>query len=178
MSEANGKAPKYAMKNRPDDELISCARKHLRLGWWALLLFLTLGMVLEALHGFKVGAYLNVSNATRRLMWTLAHAHGTLLALINLAFGLTVRVLPDWTARGRSVASACLVGASVLLPGGFFVGGVVTYGGDPGLGILMVPLGALLLFIAVFQIAAAAKLTKPMDAAEASASAKAGVDRR
>ena len=145
------------MKNRPDDEIVFCARKHLRFGWWALLFFLTLGIVLEALHGFKVGAYLNVSNATRRLMWTLAHAHGTLLALINIAFGLTVRVLPDWAARGRNVASACLVGASVLLPGGFFVGGIVTYGGDPGLGILLVPLGALLLFIAVWLIARAVK---------------------
>ena len=154
------------MKNRPEDEIVSCARKHLRLGWWALLFFLTLGIVLEALHGFKVGAYLNVSNSTRRLMWTLAHAHGTLLALINLAFGLTVRALTEWPASRRSVASACLIGASVLLPGGFFVGGIVTYGGDPGLGILLVPLGALLLFVAVFFTACAAKGIQPVGAAE------------
>jgi hypothetical protein len=28
------------------------AQRHLRFGWWTLLLFLTLGLVLEALHGF------------------------------------------------------------------------------------------------------------------------------
>lgn len=143
------------MKNRSEDELDSCARKHLRFGWWTLLLFLTLGVVLEALHGFKIGAYLNVSNSTRRLMWTLAHAHGTLLALINIAFGLTVHALPEWKANARNVASACLVSAGVLLPGGFFLGGFVIYGGDPGWGILLVPVGALSLFAAIFLIARA-----------------------
>jgi len=53
--------------------------RHLLWGWWGLLVFLSLGIILEALHGFKVGAYLDVGNETRRLMWTLAHAHGTML---------------------------------------------------------------------------------------------------
>ncbi|MBI3415347.1 MAG: hypothetical protein HY043_08515 [Verrucomicrobia bacterium] len=165
------------MKYRPDDGVAACARKHLRCGWWALLFFLTLGILLEALHGFKVGAYLNVSNSTRRLMWTLAHAHGALLALINIAFGLTVRALTEWPANRRSVASACLVGASVLLPGGFFVGGIVIYGGDPGLGILLVPLGALLLFIAVFQTARATNGIKSTDVTEAASARKSGADK-
>ena len=51
-------------------------RRHLRFGWWSLLCFLTLGIVLESLHGFKVGWYLDAAHSTRRLMWTLAHAHG------------------------------------------------------------------------------------------------------
>ncbi|HEY8174006.1 MAG TPA: hypothetical protein VIH21_13040, partial [Dehalococcoidia bacterium] len=59
------------------------ARRHLRFGWWSLFVFATLGLTLEALHGFKVRAYLDVSNDTRRLMWTLAHAHGTLLGLVH-----------------------------------------------------------------------------------------------
>jgi hypothetical protein len=120
-----------------------------------LLAFLSLGIVLEGLHGFKVAAYLSPSNETRRLMWTLAHAHGTLLGLVHLGFALTVRWLPQWESRSRSVASACLLAASLLLPGGFFLGGVFIYGGDPGLGILLVPLGALLLVIAVFLAARA-----------------------
>ncbi|MEY2409308.1 MAG: hypothetical protein QOF48_1978 [Verrucomicrobiota bacterium] len=117
------------------------------------MIFLTLGIVLEALHGFKVGAYLNVSNETRRLMWTLAHAHGTLLGLVNLAFAFTVDRVAEWPPRGRSRASICLRGATVLLPAGFFLGGWFVHGGDPGVGILLVPLGALLLLISVLLAA-------------------------
>jgi hypothetical protein len=120
---------------------------HLRFGWWSLLVFLALGIVLEGLHGFKVGWYLDVSNETRRLMWTLAHAHGTLLAIVHLAFGLTVESLAE--ARWPRTASACLRGASILLPCGFFLGGVWIHDGDPGLGILLVPVGAALLLVGV-----------------------------
>ena len=129
------------------------ARRHLRFGWWSLLAFIVLGLVLESLHGFKVRAYLDVSNDTRRLMWTLAHAHGTLLSLVHVLFGLSVRVLPDISARNRPLISWCLIGASVLLPGGFFLGGAVFYGGDPGVGALLVPVGAALMMIAVFLLA-------------------------
>jgi hypothetical protein len=56
--------------------------------------------------------------------------------------------------------------ASILLPGGFFAGGLVYYGGDPGPGILLVPVGAVLLLAAIFMLARA---TKEMDpAADAS----------
>jgi hypothetical protein len=61
------------------------ADRNLRFGWWSLLVFLSLGAVLEALHGFKIGWYVDVGNETRRLMFTLAQAHGTLLALVNIA---------------------------------------------------------------------------------------------
>lgn len=127
------------------------ARRHLRFGWWSLLVFLTLGIALETMHGLKVGWYLDVTNETRRLMWTLAHTHGTLLGLVHLAFSLTACGGP--AAAWRRWASACLIGASVLLPGGFFLGGIFIYGGDPGLGVLLVPVGGLLLWLAVFRIA-------------------------
>ena len=139
----------------PDAALRTASIRHLRLGWWFLLIYLTFGLVLEGLHGFKVGYYLNVSNETRRLMWTLAHAHGTLVALVQIAFGLTIRWLPTWDTRRRVLAGNFLIGASVLLPGGFFLGGLFLYGGDPGLGILLVPLGALLLLAAVLMTARA-----------------------
>src|SRR5213593_3104380 len=121
------------------------AQRHLRFGWWTLLVFLSLGLVLEALHGFKVGAYLNPSNDTRRLVWTLAHAHGTLFGLLNIAFAFTVGRLAEWPARSRGIASACLRGATLLMPAGFFLGGVRVYSGDPGIGINLVPVGGLLL---------------------------------
>src|SRR4051812_47534718 len=125
--------------------------RNLRFGWWSLLIFLSLGGGLEALHGFKIGWYVDVGNDMRRLMFTLAHAHGTALALVNVAAGLTARHFPNFDFR-RSV-SFCLIWAGLLFPIGFFLGGVVTYGGDPGLGIWLVPLAALLLFYSVMSIA-------------------------
>ncbi len=131
--------------------------RHLSLGWWSLLVFLTAGLVLEALHGFKVGAYLNVNNETRRLMWTLAHAHGTLLGLLNLAFAATLRWIPSWPNSSRRLAAVSLAAATALMPAGFFLGGLFIYGGDPGLGIVLVPLGGALLFLAVLLTALALK---------------------
>jgi hypothetical protein len=128
------------------------ARRHLRFGWWSLLLFTVLGLGLEILHGYKVSAYVDASNETRRLMWTLAHAHGTLLGLVHVLFGLTVRMAPDMAARSRPLISWGLIGASVLLPGGFFLGGIAFYGGDPGLSVLLVPVGAVGLMIAIFAL--------------------------
>lgn len=129
------------------------ARRHLRFGWWSLLFFLALGIVLEAFNGFKVQWYLAVANQTRRDLWTLSHAHGTLLSLINIVFGLTLRSGVGWSSASRMMASRCLLGATVLLPAGFFLGGVVIYAGDPGLFIVLVPVGALLLLAAVLLIA-------------------------
>ena len=127
-------------------------RRHLRFGWWSLLLFATLGLVLESLQGFKVRAYLDVSNETRRLMWTLAHAHGTLLAIVHVIFALTWRSAPASLPSPRLISTS-LIAASVLLPGGFFFGGVTFYSGDPGVGVLLVPVGGVLLLFAVFSIA-------------------------
>lgn len=135
------------------DSAPSLIRRHLRFGWWSLLVFLTLGITLESMHGFKLGWYLDVSNETRRLMLRLAHAHGALLGLLNLVFAATLRAAPELVDRGRRIASPCLLGAGVLLPAGFLLGGLVVYGGDPGPGILLVPVGAGLLFVGVLVIA-------------------------
>jgi len=131
------------------------ARRHLRFGWWSLLVFLALGLALETLHGFKVGFYLDVANSTRRLMWTLAHAHGALLGLIHVVFGLSLRVAAEAAPPRLALLSRALVGASVLLPGGFFLGGVTFYAGDPGIGVALVPVGAVLLLLAVLLAARA-----------------------
>lgn len=128
---------------------------HLRIGWWALLAYLSLGVVLESMHGFKIRWYLDVSNETRRMMWTLAHTHGTLLSIVHIAFAMTMSRLPEWRGVGPVLASRCLVAALILLPLGFLLGGVFIHGGDPGLGILLVPPGALLLVVAVFLVARA-----------------------
>ncbi|MGE3178035.1 MAG: hypothetical protein AB7O32_11235 [Vicinamibacterales bacterium] len=116
--------------------------RHLRLGWWALFGFATLGLALELFHGFKAPFYLDVSNETRRLMWRLAHAHGVLVALVHVVFGLSLQAIAGFGGARRDLIGTLLTAALVLLPGGFFLGGAVVYGGDPGLGILLVPVGA------------------------------------
>jgi len=127
-------------------------RRHLFLGWLGLLVFLSLGIVLETLHGFKVGLYVDADHSVRRLMWTLCHVHGTLFSLIHIAFACSLGMLGPVAGERFRFASWCLTGAIVFMPLGFFLGGVQTMGGDPGLGILLVPLGALLLFCAVTTI--------------------------
>jgi hypothetical protein len=127
------------------------ADRNLRFGWWSLLIFLSLGGALETLHGFKIGWYVDVGNDMRRLMFTLAHAHGTALALVNIVAGLTARNVQRFELR--SSVSFCLIWAGLLFPVGFFLGGIVTYGGDPGLGIWLVPIAALLLFYSIARIA-------------------------
>src|SRR5437870_13382819 len=118
----------------PDESLarVDFARRHIRFGWWSVLLFAGFGFALETLHGFKVRAYVDVSNETRRLLWTLAHAHGTLLAVVHVVFGLCVATFPDLSVRNLKLISTSLVAASIVLPGGFFLGGIAFYSGDPG----------------------------------------------
>ncbi len=146
--------PSVPLHARPELELL--ARRHLVFGWWTLLFFLTMGLVLEGLHGLKIQSYLGVHADTRRLMWTLTHAHGTLLGVLNLGFAFMVSFARNWFSQPRSLASAFLRAATILMPAGFFLGGLFTYSGDPGLGILLVPIGGLLLFAAVFMAARAA----------------------
>jgi hypothetical protein len=147
---------KPTAENSPQDaSALELRRRKLQVGWWALLVFLLLGFVLEALHGFKSGLYLDVQNETRRLMWTLAHAHGGLIAIINILFGLAVPFMPGFAEPSRHWASRCLTGALIAMPAGFFLGGLFIRGGDPGLGIALVPVGGALLVIAVLLTARA-----------------------
>jgi hypothetical protein len=41
----------------------------------------------------------------------------------------------------------------LILPGGFFLGGINARGGDPGLLVLLVPVGAVVLFVGVLSAA-------------------------
>jgi hypothetical protein len=138
------------------------AHRHLRFGWWSLCLFGALGLILESLHGFKVRAYLDVTNDTRRLMWTLAHAHGTLLGLVHLAFAASLALFRLDASRLR-LASTSLTFASILLPGGFFLAGIRFYAGDPGLGIVLVPIGAILLLLTAGLAALSVDVNPPAE---------------
>lgn len=137
----------------PDSLTLALSRRQLRFGFYALLGFLSLGALLEAFHGFKLGFYLDVENEARRLSFRLAHAHGTLLSLLHIVCGLVVssRQAPPALSAARSFA--LLKAATMLLPGGFLLGGFFPHGGDPGFGILLVPFGAVLLFSAIWVMA-------------------------
>jgi hypothetical protein len=129
------------------------AGRHIAFGWWLIVVSVLFGTALEGMHAFKLGFYLDVSNETRRLLWTLAHAHGALLGLVNIAFAASLPRLRRLGDRDRRFASTALRAGGLLLPGGFFLGGVFVYEGDPGPAVLLAPIGALLVLAAVVLIA-------------------------
>jgi len=126
---------------------------HRRFGWTSLFVWMTFGLVVELLHGIKLGGYL--LDPLRREFWTLAHFHGALLAVVNLVYVRWAET-PALTGGRRVLASRCLLAGSVLMPVGFLLGGIAHYEGDPGLGIFLAPIGAALLLVAVAQQLAAA----------------------
>lgn len=116
------------------------ATRHWRVGWAALALFAGLGLVLDVLHGFKAGSYLDPGHGVRRELWTLAHAHGVGLAALNLLFAAWLeRRAAAWAAG--AVCSVLLLVALALMPLGFFLGGLEPGPGEPGVGVWLVPLG-------------------------------------
>jgi len=136
-----------------NDTTAALRRRHYRFGWYSILVFATLGAALEALHATKTGFYLDVGNEMRRLMWRLGHAHGVLLGLIQLAFALTLPESDHRSQRQLGWASGCLIAAGACLPLGFLLGGVFARGGDPGLPVLLVPLGIPLLLAGLWWTA-------------------------
>ncbi len=128
------------------------ARRHLRLGWWTLLAVVALGLGLALLRLLDIDAYQHPANETRRLMWTLAHVHAAVLGLLHVLFGVSFTLAPALAPASPRLPSRALTAAGLLLPAGFFLGGVSIYGGDPGLGILGVPVGAVCLLVAVVAV--------------------------
>ena len=141
------------MTRSPEDKTFT-------VGLWLLLVSVPLGLTLEALHALKVQVYLG--SVLRRELWTLAHAHGNLLGILCLVLAsIAPRCWPDASARAFVLRYLRL--AAVLMPFGFFAGGVLNYEGDPSYGILLVPLGALFLVIALLR----AVLVRPRSDASA-----------
>jgi len=114
--------------------------------------FSLVGTVLETFHGLKIGWYLNVVNETRREMLVLAHTHGTLLSIINLLFAWTLTRYLNPNGIWVRTSSWGLLAALFIMPLGFLSGGFVIYGGDPGPGILLAPLGATFLIGGLFSV--------------------------
>ena len=129
-------------------------QRHLRMGWCLLAAFLVLGALLEGMHAFKLGWLLDLSNETRRLLLRLAHAHGVLLGLVNVAFALSLPHRAPHGPRAERWISRCVLLGSALLPAGFLLGGLVVLGGDPNPAVLLAPVGALLLLVGVIGVVA------------------------
>lgn len=125
-------------------------RGSIRFGWTALAVFALLGLGLESLHLVKAPEYMEVR--LRRELWILAHAHGVLLALINVVFGLYASAGSGTTA-GLSRAAQALRFGAVAIPVGFLLGGIGNSETDPSLAIILVPLGAIAVIYALYATA-------------------------
>ena len=115
--------------------------------WISLAAWIVFGLLIEGLIGFRSPVLLD--DLVRRDMFRLAHAHGTLLNLVLVAAAICARL--DLIRLGRITALG-LRTAVVLLPVGFLLAGMWHFKDDPGLAILLVPIGALLLLASAFQI--------------------------
>lgn len=126
------------------------SRAALQWGWTLLALFLLGGLTLEFLHLIKAPWYLDVH--IRRELWVLAHAHGALMAVLNILFAYSaMQCLP--VAAKRKRASAMIRHGALLVPAGFFLGGIGNSETDPSLAIILTPIGALMVLHAVASMA-------------------------
>jgi hypothetical protein len=120
-------------------------------------LFLAGGLWLEAMFGLRARGWLD--DPLRREFLRLGHAHGGLLALLNVALAWALERLATPVAWAGKIRLAAWLGA-LLVGGGFVLGGLWHGPSDPGLGVLLVPAGAMLLLASVV----ASALVRPSDA--------------
>ena len=116
-------------------------------GWVSIAIWMSFGLLLEGLLGYKIPSFLE--DAQRRELFRLAHTHGTLLSLVLIASALSVRL---FEIRPPAVALAALRLGAVLMPLGFLLGGMWHPEGDPGVGIWLVPPGALMVIFGAIGI--------------------------
>lgn len=150
-----------ASGREPDSFAAALIRRHQSIGWWALLVFLTLGLLIEGFLGFKTRWYADEGMRVRQIMLRLAHTHGGILAIVHLLFAGTLSRMRCVPRRSMAFASPALTIALLLVPGGFFLGAfylLETRSGvpaEPGLGVFLVPIGAVFLFAGVLLTALA-----------------------
>jgi hypothetical protein len=135
--------------DRRDAPLVSVL---LRQAWIGLAFWMTFGLLLEGLIGYRIPDYL--SDPQRRELFRLAHAHGGVLSLILLASALGIG--HGMTAPARIVVAALRIGV-VVMPLAFLVAGIWHYGNDPGLAIWLVPPSGLLVIFGIVGMALSTK---------------------
>ncbi|MET0284219.1 MAG: hypothetical protein ABW352_07105 [Polyangiales bacterium] len=114
-----------------------------RYGFCLLFVSACLGFALELAHALKLSLYLDVP--LRRELLTWAHAHGVGLALVMLAYAASGITEP------RNVKRLAL--GSLLMPAGFALASLDLHESDPGVAIMLVPLGALFVLHALYVAA-------------------------
>lgn len=118
-----------------------------RQGWIGFAIWMTFGLLLEGLLGYKIPSYL--ADPQRRELFRLAHSHGTLLSLLLVLAAL-------WIERGHAAPhrAACFILrlGTVLLPVGFLIAGIWHFESDPGFAIWLVPSGTVLVIFAVIAL--------------------------
>jgi hypothetical protein len=118
-------------------------------GWASIALWMSVGLLLEGLLGYKIPYYLN--DLQRRELFRLAHTHGTFLGLVLIAAALCQKhraTLPRAAAVALSLGSA-------LMPLGFLLSGIWHPEGDPGPAVWIVPPAALLIIFGTVLLALA-----------------------
>ena len=121
-------------------------------GLVGIAVWMSLGLLLEGLIAFRVPIYL--LDALTRELFRLAHAHGTLLSLVLIAVGLCWRA--GFTAPPRIAKLALQIGV-VLMPAGFFLGGIGHYETDPSPMVFLAPLGGVLVIFGIIGCAVSFK---------------------
>jgi hypothetical protein len=116
--------------------------------WLSIAVWMSFGLLLESLIGFRVPAYLN--DPVRRELFRLAHTHGALLNIVLLLASLCVD--RNLVAASKTAIWVLRIGA-VLMPVGFLLGGIWHFEGEPGLGVWLVPLGGILVIFSVTNFA-------------------------
>jgi hypothetical protein len=113
-------------------------------GFRALTVWAGLGFVLESAHAFKLSAYLDQPLRRELLRW--AHAHGVGMSLVVLAYAAV-----GVTSRSARYGKALRI-AAALMPSAFALAIFGHSEADPGPSIWFVPIAALLLLYALFNI--------------------------
>ncbi len=134
------------------------AERHLRASLALVALFLASGLWLEAMLGLRAEGW--IDDPLRREFLRLGHAHGGLLGLVNLGLAWALERLATPASWASKIRVAAWSGA-LLVGLGFMLGGLLHGPSDPGLPILVVPAGAMLLLASLV----AAALVRPGDAA-------------
>ena len=120
----------------------------LRQAWFSLAFWMSFGLLLEGLIGYRIPDYL--SDPQRRELLRLAHAHGGVLSLVLLASALGIGY--GKTRPARMTVLALRIGV-VLMPLAFLAAGIWHYANDPGLAIWLVPPAALLVIFGILGLA-------------------------
>jgi uncharacterized membrane protein YgdD (TMEM256/DUF423 family) len=116
--------------------------------WLSIAVWMSFGLLLESVIGYRVPAYLN--DPVRRELFRLAHTHGALLNIVLLLASLCID--RGLVSPGTIALWSLRIGV-VLMPLGFLLGGIWHFEGEPGIGVWLAPLGGIMVIFGVISLA-------------------------